>query len=416
MDDSPETIARDVAAISQMEAVPTLLEVLCAITGMGFAAVARVTEGTWTACAVKDDILFGLAPGGQLDVRSTLCFESRAACKAIAIDHASVDPIYSNHHTPRMYQIESYVSVPIVLANGEYFGNLCAIDRKPAKVSDPKIISMFQSFSKLIALQLDQARSSEIDRIALRSERAASELREQFIAILGHDLRSPIQAIHASGELVERRAVDSTMAGVGARIKSTARRMSALIDDVLDFARIRLGSGIGIEVMPVTDLEPALVRVIEEIQDANQGRTISCEIHITGPVACDVGRTQQLVSNLLSNALTHGSPHTPVEVIASTTPGGLVIAVRNYGPPIPQGSIDKIFQPFWRETTSNDRRGLGLGLHICAQIVRGHGGTLTVSSSQDGGTTFTATLPLPDGGMGAQRAPLQASRPSHSPV
>lgn len=238
---------------------------------------------------------------------------------------------------------------------------------------------------------------------------AASELREQFIAILGHDLRNPIQAIYASGELVERRAADSTMAGVGTRIKSTARRMSALIDDVLDFARIRLGSGIGIEVTPVVDLEPALARVIEELKDANQGRAISCEISITGPVACDVGRMQQLVSNLLSNALTHGSPQTPVEMLASTTPEGLVIAVRNYGPPIPEGSIDKIFQPFWRETTSHDRRGLGLGLHICAQIVRGHGGTLTVSSSQDEGTTFTATLPPHDGGMGANPLTRQPS-------
>ena len=129
--DSPEDIARDVSAVAQLNAVPTLLEVLCEMTGMGFAAVARVSERSWTACAVKDDINFGLKPGGQLDVESTLCIEAKRSRSAIVIDHASQDSRYRNHHTPRLYKIESYVSVPIILGNGRYFGNLCAIDPHP---------------------------------------------------------------------------------------------------------------------------------------------------------------------------------------------------------------------------------------------------------------------------------------------
>lgn len=394
MSDSAQAIARDVAAIGQIQAVPMLLQVLCNTTGMGFAAIARVTDKTWTACAVKDDIAFGLKPGGQLQLETTLCLESRTACLPIVIDQASLDPVYRDHHTPRIYQIESYVSVPILLANGEYFGNLCAIDRAPAKVSDPKTVAMFESFAKLIALLLDQERTRQTDQIALQDAQAAGELREEFIAVLGHDLRSPLQAILLSGVLVERRAQDPTLAAVGTRIRSSAQRMSALIDDVLDFARARLGSGIGIEVKTVADLQRAVTGVIEELRAAHAERSISADIAIGRPVACDLRRVQQLISNLVNNAVTYGAPDTTVRIAARDVGDQLVIEVWNAGTPIPAGSIEKIFQPFWRESTSRDRQGLGLGLHICSQIVRAHGGTLSVQSTAEDGTRFTAQLPL----------------------
>src|SRR5580700_1550465 len=136
--ESAEEIARDIAAVNKLQAVPTLLEVLCETTGMRFAAVARVSDSTWTACVVKDGINFGLTAGGQLDIESTLCIESKRSNAPIVIERASTDPRYCNHPTPQLYKIESYVSVPIVLSNGRYFGNLCAVDPAPAKVGDPK--------------------------------------------------------------------------------------------------------------------------------------------------------------------------------------------------------------------------------------------------------------------------------------
>src|SRR6195952_6074804 len=149
MSDRNEDIARDVAAVARIGAVPSMLRVICKNTGLGFAAVARVTEGTWTACAVHDNIEFGLVAGGQLDVHTTLCSESRALRAPIVVDHASIDPLYQNHHTPRIYNIESYISVPIILPNGEYFGNLCAIDPRPRVVSDPRTVTMFTLFAEL---------------------------------------------------------------------------------------------------------------------------------------------------------------------------------------------------------------------------------------------------------------------------
>src|SRR5688500_1767964 len=109
-EESPDAIARDVAAVARLTAVPSILQVICQSTGMGFAAVARVTEGSWTACAVRDEIDFGLMPGAQLDVATTLCREVRSNRSPIVIEHASKDELYASHHTPRIYGLESYNS------------------------------------------------------------------------------------------------------------------------------------------------------------------------------------------------------------------------------------------------------------------------------------------------------------------
>jgi GAF domain-containing protein len=280
MTDDPQEIAQDIAAIARIDAIPSLLRLICQNTGMGFAAVARVTDGTWTACAVQDDIQFGLKPGGQLDVHTTLCKESRAAGQAVVIDHASLDPLYKAHHTPRIYNIESYVSVPIVRPGGAYFGNLCAIDRRPRVVSDERTRAMFGLFADLIALQLENQDQQLAYESELLSERATSELREQFIAVLGHDLRNPLAAVGATAELLARRTAEPDLVKIGQRLRASTRRMSSLIDDVLDFARGRLGSGIGVTLAEVADMETALRDVVAELRAAHSDRALNEDIYV----------------------------------------------------------------------------------------------------------------------------------------
>jgi signal transduction histidine kinase len=393
--DSEEEIARDISAVQQIDALPILLSVLCDITGMRFAAVARVTEGTWTACAVKDAISFGLPVGGQLPVESTLCIESKRLNEPIAINQASTDPKYRDHHTPRIYKIESYVSVPIVLESGHYFGNLCAIDPAPADVNNPKTIAIFTQFASIIATALNNQEVRARDLATLSDERARSELREQFIAILGHDLRNPLQAVLASSEMLQRKSDNADLVKqLSGRIKANAKRMSALIGDVLDFARGRLGGGISIAVDQAGDITTGLEQVVKELQDGHPGREVLLDSNVRRSVRCDLGRMQQVASNLIANALTHGAADMPVRVTALTDDEHFVLEVWNGGKPIPPDSLSKIFEPFWRNSTSASRQGLGLGLHICSQIVHAHNGQLEVASSAADGTTFTVRLPL----------------------
>lgn len=393
LNDLPESIARDVAAVARISAVPSILKIVCEHTGMGFAAVARVTQGSWTACAVEDQIGFGLLPGAQLDVDTTLCKEARQTGAPVFFDNARLDPRYREHHTPRIYHLQSYISVPIVRPDGSYFGNLCAIDPAPHRVSDAKTVGMFQSFAELIGRQLMLEQQQGDTENALRDARQATELRDQFIAVLGHDLRNPLASMRAIGESMLRRP-EPEMVRYGTRLRANARRMARLIEDVLDLARGRMGSGLGVNIAPVSGLEARLREVVAELRDAHAGWNIVETYRIDDVVECDLGRVQQLVSNLLGNALAYGDPAQPVAVQASLDGNWLDLSVRNAGVPIAQADMERIFEPYWRPVESRPGGGLGLGLHICSMIVQAHGASLTVSSSAEAGTCFTARLPV----------------------
>jgi signal transduction histidine kinase len=394
MDEILQDISKAVAAIARIDAVPTLLAVLCESTGMRFAAVARIAEKVWTLCAVQDGLQLGVEAGAPFVLRTNMAFESQSMRAPIIVEHASTDPRYRADAGSKVYPVESYISVPIFLPNGRYFGNLCAFDPRPMSISGPHALSMFTRFAALIASQLAQQLEREHEHMALLDERATSELREQFIAILGHDLRNPLQAVYATSDMLRRRLTDPDLLELAGRINTAARRMSSLIDDVLDFARGRLGGGIAVELTEVQNISAGLNMIVQELQDAQPGCEIHSSISVDRSVRCDLGRLQQVASNLLANALTHGRPHTPVELIVHADEKHLVLQVWNAGEPIPRESINKIFQPFWRHSVSASRNGLGLGLHICSQIVRAHGGQISVTSTAADGTLFTARLPV----------------------
>jgi phosphoserine phosphatase RsbU/P len=240
----------------------------------------------------------------------------------------------------------------------------------------------------------DQSRSSEAAaRATLKDERETSELREQFIAVLGHDLRNPLASISAGARILLRRPKDETETRVLQMMEATVTRMSGLIDNVLDFARGRLGGGITLSRDADKPLEPVLKQVVDELSAAMPERVIERDFRIAGPVNCDRSRIGQMVSNLLGNALTHGAPDKPVKVFAATGKGMFELRVANVGAPIPQAAMANLFQPFFRGQVRASLQGLGLGLHIASEIAKAHEGTLTVTSTAEE-TRFTFLMPL----------------------
>ena len=379
----------DIAAVQGIAAVPRILEVVCRSTGMGFAAVARVTEQRWICCAVRDEIAFGLAPGGELDLETTICHEIRQSGEAVIIDSVVDDMAYCGHHTPAQYGFQSYISMPIVLANGAFFGTLCAIDPRPARLNTPQTVGMFKLFAELIATHLDAANSVAVSEARLLGERETSELREQFIAVLGHDLRNPLASISAGTALLTRGNRDS--GPILALMQQSVARMSALIDNVLDFARGRLGGGIALN-RAAQPLQPVLDHVIAELRASFPASRIETNFDLARPVDCDSGRIAQLFSNLLGNALIHGAAGSPVRVHASTREGQFELSVANAGQPISPEAIKRLFQPFYR-VSEDVRQGLGLGLYIASEIARAHDGRLEVESSVHE-TRFTFRMPI----------------------
>ncbi len=220
----------------------------------------------------------------------------------------------------------------------------------------------------------------------LEAERENAALREQFIAVLGHDLRNPLGAIISGVHLLERSSLDARQQSITDMMRASAARMGELITNVMDFARSRLGGGMGVDRRP-TDLGPVLVHAVDELRSAAPGRDIRTEIDLPGAVDCDPARVSQLLSNLLANAVVHGDASQPIVVSASVHDGLFELAVVNGGRPIPPELIAVLFQPFTREKARPSQNGLGLGLFIASEIARAHDGTLNVKSS-DAETRF----------------------------
>ena len=222
-----------------------------------------------------------------------------------------------------------------------------------------------------------------LSRENLRRERETSEMREQFIAVLGHDLRNPLAAITSGARLLSREPLSPQGVTVITLIRATTLRMSGLIDNVLDFARGRLGGGLTLSRDASEPLAPVLEQVVAELRVGAPDREVMTAISITRSVNCDRVRIAQMVSNLLGNAMTYGAHDSPVVLSASTEVDQLEIAVVNGGKPIPSASMEHLFEPFFRGEVRGTPQGLGLGLHIASEIAKAHGGTLTVSSSAE---------------------------------
>jgi sigma-B regulation protein RsbU (phosphoserine phosphatase) len=227
---------------------------------------------------------------------------------------------------------------------------------------------------------------------AVASERADSELREQFIAVLGHDLRNPLASIASGIHMLAKETLTARGKKVVGLIDGSVVRAAALIDNVLDFARGRLGGGITLDRNAKEPLEPVLRQVVSELRSIASGRTITAHYDLAEPIDCDRVRIGQLLSNLLGNALTHGAAHQPVTIDAQTADDELIIAVSNGGQPIPPETLERLFRPFVRGQ-GRVSKGLGLGLHIASEISRAHGGTL-VARSDAAATTFVFSMPL----------------------
>lgn len=226
----------------------------------------------------------------------------------------------------------------------------------------------------------------------LLAERELAILREQFIAVLGHDLRNPLGAIKSGSSLLARSALSDRDQSVLGLIQRSSLRMEELIANVMDFARVRMGGGISLEVKDVL-IEPILLHITEELKVTFPDRIVNVDFKIMDSISCDPDRVSQLLSNLIANALTHGLIDEPVRVYAEIKSNCFELAVINGGKPIPEDTLHTLFEPFTREANTPSQQGLGLGLYIASQIAKAHGGSLTATSNI-AETCFTFRMPL----------------------
>ncbi|WP_244225063.1 ATP-binding protein [Corallococcus sicarius] len=222
-----------------------------------------------------------------------------------------------------------------------------------------------------------------------------ADFEQQLIGIVSHDLRNPVSAILlGAASLMRRDELDERSTKAVSRIQTSAERAHRMIRDLLDFTQARLGGGIRIQRRP-TDLHEVLQGVVEEIEATHPDRELQVEGTGPGHGEWDPDRLGQMVQNLVTNALKYSPPDTPVRIQTRADADSVTLAIHNAGTPIPPERLEQLFQPLQRVSrdADNSGRSIGLGLYIVKQLVEAHGGTVTVASTADAGTTFTVRLP-----------------------
>ena len=216
--------------------------------------------------------------------------------------------------------------------------------------------------------------------------------RDRFLGMLGHDLRNPIDSIAACTTLLAKQGVNETQRDTLERVTRSTRRLGRMVNDILDFARGRLGSPMPLA-LARTNLASLVKDVIDEVKAAHAEVSIRFDTNGDLSGSWDPERLKQMASNLVLNAIQHGSGKI-VTVNASGEQDAVLLDVHNDGPPIRQELMVTIFDPLVQgDDPSRTRSGLGLGLYIVKEIVATHHGTITVNSTPDAGTTFSIRLP-----------------------
>jgi signal transduction histidine kinase len=258
---------------------------------------------------------------------------------------------------------------------------------------------------------IDQALAESIVRYSTDLDRS----KDMFVAILGHDLRSPLGAVTmASQFMLETGELAEPHLTLTTRIAHSAERMNRMVGDLLDFTRSRLGGGVPITPAPM-DLGKETANAVDEMRAAHPESLIDLSADGDLQGEWDCSRLSQVLANLLGNAVQHGSERTRISVALRGTPDEVTLEICNRSPTIPPADLPGIFSPFKRlrddggapVAPSSPTSSLGLGLYIAERIVTAHEGTIAVVSTEDAGTTFTVTLPRrpSDGSDGARLDP-----------
>lgn len=257
------------------------------------------------------------------------------------------------------------------------------------KPFDPHILrSKLQTFVQLHAQKLQLAEQLEVQQQLLRTN-------ELFVAVLGHDLRTPLAAVMTAAEVLARSGGDERVLGAATRIRSSTQRMTRMVNQLLDLARVRAGQ-VGLQ-RETVDMSQLCRDIVDEISPSSSERRVDLDANGDTTGCWDTDRISQVLSNLIGNALQHGDAEQPVVVhIDGSQCDALRLSVQNAGTIAPE-KISTLFEPFQsgspRPANAN---GLGLGLYIASELVRVHGGSLGVSSDTTRGTVFEVVLPRRD--------------------
>lgn len=393
-----DKLFKDFERVNKIAIVQTMLEVICQTTGMGFAAVARVTEERWLACSVRDKIGFGLKPGEELPLETTLCHEVKNQGAEIIIDNLAEDDVYCNHHSPKLYGYKSYISYPIILKNGEFFGTLCAIDPQPAHLRNDKITNTFLLFADLLSFHLQSVELMERNHSAFRETcrqlQFSQDENKQYQHISTHTLKEPLRKI----QMYSDRLVNDVNGALPAPAKETVQKIQSM---ALDLSRKLQDIGELADLNAPADAYKTvkLNQIIEEVANhlhINEGKKLLLSAGNLPEIMAVPSQIKLLFYHLLLNAIQFAKRGTEAEIkitLLSSDAESVKLSVTYMGIGLEEFRLKDILDLFKKPDPEYIVEGLGTGLPTCRKIVSLHGGHISAAYDAVAGTVFTIALP-----------------------
>jgi signal transduction histidine kinase len=374
-------------------AIKEILHCTVEITQLDFASIVHIQEHTWTACAVhsKND------PPYKVD--DTLVYDCylkhnlRDEVRPFVMGSIIRQSFGSDNIINLQKEDRVLISIPIKCPKKNFIGILYAQASRQKKIFEDSMIRTLQVFSEMISLKIEMHQLEPAKADTIIASVKPLEIREQLVTILSHDLCTPIQAIEMGTHILLQRDQLAENREIVERIDRSAKRMGKLIDNILSFAHGQLGETIPANKVYCDFFSKNLKNVVDELRYLYPKRTVLGKIEDVGTVYCDIGQIAQLLSNLGNNALKYSPPDSIVDIAVAAGDHAITISVTNYGKPISNDVIPRLFKPYWRAAEDSASPGLGLGLYIVHEVVKAHGGGIDVRSTAETGTTFSVTIP-----------------------
>lgn len=421
---SPD-IQHDIQHIQQINIIPTVLESLSTTLGLGWTAVSRVTDNQWIACSVKDELGFGLGPGDQIPFEDTFCKSVRNSGNLVVMDDAPNDETYCEHPIPKKFGFRAYLSFPITLPDGTFFGTLCGLDPESKKMNTPSVRKMFKLYSDLIGYHVyhqrelaAQLNSGEVtvpeelpqhlaaqmnfissleknvvetvqDLVAqnILIERMRDDL-QRYTSISSHQLQEPLRKIQVISSLIldrEADTLDPKSRKYFKRITKSATRMRDLIDALISYTQTAFQHGH----FKSSSLEELLLKasgsLTHEIESTN------ATIELNGEVNLNVNEAQfqMLLEQVIGNSIKFAHPDRDPKIIIegrqishdfssesvqALNRGYCQVSITDNGQGFEPKSADEMFGLFRTIPGPGSKHGSGAGLAIAKKIVENHQG------------------------------------------
>jgi signal transduction histidine kinase len=412
MSPSEEAIQHEVLLVGNLSIIPSLLEIICRTTGMGFAAVAKVTPERWIACGVRDEINFGLLPGGELKLETTICNEIRDTGKGVIIDEVEKDVDFCQHPTPMMYGFQSYISIPIFLKNGNFFGTLCAIDPKPAQIKNSQTIDLFNLFTDLLSFHISSLTEVEAHRKALTVSnvqiRNYKDELHQYQFLSHHTLQEPLRKIRIYSDrlLTSSIQLQPEIMGAAQKLNHFAADLSEIIHDITDFTNLDLSDS---QFRSVA-LEDAFASAEQAFRSTIPGRKVEMRHDLGNAVFAIPSLLVQLFKVLMQNSLDSHSNDAPLIVsfrsnllppeqaylyaVAAAEKVYCEMRVEGGQLEIRSENQEKIFEMSSKISAQGERKGVYTSLALARKIVRLLGGSIITYTNGAHGGYYSVILPV----------------------